>query len=285
VKPDYVMRLSHPKVGRSRTLGLDEPNLLKPSFPQTIDKYFNARVDDIFKNKYLSPRPQATTLQIPVQGIGEWCHPEQTADINDSVFRSLIVNDRIEVAGIPFRTPNQGPNIVYTSLWDNYPDCVTIPLNGYASTAYLLMAGSTNHMQSHIDNGLVVVTYTDNTSDTLQLYNPYNWCPIEQDYYIDGRAFRTVVMGRPLRVCLGIAADIFGRPIPADADSNTARRPLVSRDLGTALGFKGVEGRYIPGGAAQILSMPLNPQKQLRSLTLRTLSNDVVIGLMAVSLQ
>jgi hypothetical protein len=51
------------------------------------------------------------------------------------------------------------------------------------------------------------------------------------------------------------------------------------------LGIKGVYGREIPGGAAQILSMSLNAQKRLRSLTLRTLSNDVVIGLMAVTLE
>ncbi len=269
--PGRVLRTGHPVPGRRRNLGLGDTNPLKPSHPQTIDRYFNARVDDIFKNQYLSPRPQTTTLQIPVQGIGEWCHPELTADINDSIFRSLVVKDEITLADIPFRTPLQGQNIVYTSLWDNYPDSVVIPLEGNASTAYLLMAGSTNHMQSHIDNGLVVVSYTDNSSDTLQLYNPFNWCPIEQDYYIDGKAFWTVVTGRPLRVCLG----------KATADG----KPLVSRDLGKELNIKGVYGREIPGGAAQILSMPLNAQKRLRSLPLRTLSNDIVIGLMAVTLQ
>ena len=269
--PGRVLRTGHPVPGRRRNLGLGDTNPLKPSRPQTIDRYFNARVDDIFKQEYLSPRPQTTTLQIPVQGIGEWCHPQLTADINDSVFRSLIVKDEITLADIPFRTPKQGQNIVYTSLWDNYPDSIVIPLKGEASMAYLLMAGSTNHMQSHIDNGLVIVTYTDNSSDTLQLYNPFNWCPIEQDYYIDGKAFWTVVYGRPLRVCLG----------KATKDG----KPLVSRDLGQELNIKGVYGREIPGGAAQILSMPLNPQKPLRSLTLRTLSNDVVIGLMALTLQ
>ena len=269
--PGRVLKTGHPVPGHRRNLGLGDTNPLKPSHPQTIDRYFNANVSDIFKNQYLSPRPQTTTLQIPVQGIGEWCHPQLTADINDSVFRSLVVKDEIVLADIPFRTPLQGQNIVYTSLWDNYPDSVVIPLEGNASTAYLLMAGSTNHMQSHIDNGLVVVSYTDNSSDTLQLYNPFNWCPIEQDYYVDGKAFWTVVTGRPLRVCLG----------KATADG----KPLVSRDLGKELNIKGVYGREIPGGAAQILSMPLNAQKRLRSLTLRTLSNDVVIGLMAVTLQ
>jgi hypothetical protein len=60
---------------------------------------------------------------------------------------------------------------------------------------------------------------------------------------------------------------------------------LASRDLGRELGLHGADGRYIRGGAAQLLRMPLNPGKQLRSLTLRTLSNDVVIGLMGITLQ
>ena len=36
---------------------------------------------------------------------------------------------------------------------------------------------------------------------------------------------------------------------------------------------------------AQMLRMGLDPRKELRSLTLRTLSNDVVIGLMGVTLE
>jgi hypothetical protein len=108
------------------------------------------------------------------------------------------------------------------------------------------------------------VTYQDLTTDTLRLRNPDNWCPIEQDYYVDGLAF-SVAQPRPYRVCLGTGT--------------------VSRDLGRELNVKGVYGRELPGGAAQMLRMPLNPRKKLRSLTLRTLSNDVVIGLMAVTLQ
>lgn len=238
--------------------------------PQPLDRYYNSRVDDIFKNEYVSPRPAVTTLQIPTQGIGEWCHPQLTADINDSVFRSLIADGTITLAGIPFRTPSAGRNIVYTSLWDNYPDAVTLPLKGKAHAACLLMAGSTNHMQSRIDNGLVVATYQDGSSDTLRLRNPDNWCPIEQDYYVDGKAFQTPAL-RPYRVCLG----------KATPDG----KPIVSRDLGRVLGIQGVYGREIPGGAAQLLRMPLDARKKLRSLTVRTLSNDVVIGLMGVTLE
>ena len=232
--------------------------------PVKLAKYYNANVSDIFKNKYVSPRPQTTTLQIPLQGIGEWCHPKKTAEINDSVFRTKIVNGVFNMAGIPFSTPQKGQNIIYTSLWDNYPDAVTIPLKGKAQKAYLLMAGSTNHMQSRIDNGLVVVAYTDGTTDTLALRNPDNWCPIEQDYYIDGMAFNAP-QPRPYRVCFSTGD--------------------VSRNLGSIIQLGGDYGRDIPGGAGQMLEMPLNAQKRLKSLTIRTLSNDVVIGLMAVTLQ
>ena len=190
--------------------------------PQPLTPYFNSNVTDIFKNQYLSPRPHTTTLQLPVQGIGEWCHPQKMVQINDSVFRSKIVKGVFE------------------------------------------MAGTTNHMQSQMDNGLVVVTYTDGTTDSLALRNPDNWCPIDQDYYLDSHAFRAP-QPRPYRVCFGTGD--------------------VSRHLGSVVKLGGEYGREIPGGAGQMLSMPLHPDKQLQSLTLRTLSPDVVIGLMAVTLQ
>ena len=254
----------HQIIEIGKSLGLEEPDLSLPFYPQKISEFFNSEVDDIFKNEYLNPRPQTTTLQIPKQGIGEWCHPQLTAEINDSVFRTLVKSDVFKVVGVPFRTPATGQNIIYTSLWDNYPDSVSIPLKGKAESAYLLMAGSTNHMQSRIDNGLVIVTYADESKDTLALRNPDNWCPIEQDYYVDGKAYQTYEP-RPYRVCLSTGD--------------------VSRDLGKALNIQGVYGREIPGGAAQMLRMPLDPKKRLKSLTLRTLSNDVIIGLMAITLQ
>ena len=230
-----------------------------------LKKFYNSNIDDIFKNKYLSPRSPYTTLQIPTQGIGEWCHPQLTAEINDAGFRECLKGNMFNSSiRIPFKSTKKGNNIIYTSLFDNYPDSVTVPLKGNASHAYLLMAGSTNHMQSHIANGKVIVTYTDGTTDELILENPYNWCPIEQDYYIDGQAFKTGVT-RPYRVHL--------------------KTGKVSRNLEKDLNIKGVYGRDIECGAAQILDMKLNASKELQSITVLTLSNDVVIGLAGVTLQ
>ena len=249
----------------SHSLGLSAPTEGKVKRRMVnLRSHFNARVDDIYKQEYLSPRPQVTTLQIPTQGIGEWCHPKYTADINDSLLRTLIVNDTYNVAGVDFQLPKEGRNTIYTSRWDNYPTRYSVPLSGKASYAYLLMAGSTNPMQSHIENAQVVVTYTDATTDTLHLIPPYNWCPIEQDYFVDGMAFKTIDP-RPYRLCLGTGD--------------------VSRNLGSLYRIKEVYGRELPGGAAQMLKMPLNPRKKLQSLSLESLSNDVVVGLMAITLE
>jgi len=230
-----------------------------------IDKHLNANVSDIFNNQYLSPRSPYTTLQLPVQGIGEWCHPELNADINDSGLRNLTVNDKFTTSiGVPFRVKKVDNDIAYTSLWDNYPDSITIGLQGRATHAYLLMAGSTNQMQSRIANGEVRITYTDGTYETLPLVNPDNWCPIEQDYFVDGKAFY-VSEPRPYRLHF--------------------KTGIVSRDLGKKLNIQGVYGRYIEDGAGVMLDIPLNKNKKLKQLTLTTLTNDVVIGLMGITLQ
>lgn len=229
---------------------------------------FNASVTDIFRNRYLSPRPACTTLQIPVQGIGEWCHPTLTADIDDSGLRAQIGDGEVlrTSVGVPFRTPREGANVCFVSLWNNYPDAAEVPLAGRAAHAYLLLAGSTNHMQYGIANGQVRVRYKDGEMQRLDLVPPLTWVPVEQDVYYDGGAFRLEEGAEaPLRIHFGSG--------------------LVSRRLGDELGIEGVYGRQIDGGAGLLLDMRLDPTRELEALELETLSNDVVIGLMAVTLQ
>lgn len=230
-----------------------------------LSAYYNAEVTNIFKNQYLSPRPAVPTLQLPTQGIGNWAYPLTTANINDSGLRIKAgVRNEITIKWIPFSIPSTTQkNIVFTSMWDNYPDSVVMPLNGAASYAYFLMAGSTNPMQSRMVNGTVVVNYTDGTSSVLELKNPENWWPIEQDYFIDGFAF-TAGETKPIRVLLKT-----GEVMPANYKYT---------------GIKGFSNFGIDGGAATVLDLKLNPHKQLKSLTLKTIANDVVIGLMSVTL-
>ena len=43
-------------------------------------------------------------------------------------------------------------------------------------------------------------------------------------------------------------------------------------------------GKKIDGGAATVLDMLIDSSKTLKSITLKTIANDVVIGLMGISL-
>jgi hypothetical protein len=229
-----------------------------------MESHFNDKVTQIFKNKYLSPRPQVTTLQLPWQGTGDWPHPLEMHDIDDSGLRKLATgkNEFTLPQGIRFSTPGpQGTNnILYTSQWDNYPKERSIQLSGNASHAWFLVAGSTNPMQSQLDNGALLVAYTDGATDTLLLRNPETWWPIEKDYYTDGFAF-ALKQPRPVRIHLKTGAIVAGEESKANYN-----------------------GKEIEGGAATVLDMPLDPSKTLKHITVKTLANDVVIGLMAVTL-
>ncbi|GAB2866566.1 DUF4450 domain-containing protein [Hymenobacter ruber] len=240
-----------------------------PAKWETVDlsAAFNDRVTQIFQNKYLSPRPAVATLQLPTQGIGNWCYPLTQANIDDSGLRQLAgsKNEIHLPEGVPLRIPGAAgaKNILFVSQWDNYPHQVTLPLQGRARRAVLLLAGSTNAMQSQFSNGEVTIAYADNTTATLPLRNPDTWWPIEQDYLDDGFAFQTGAP-RPYRVHL--------------------KTGLITRNFSQYTSIKGFSTRAIDGGAATVLELPLDPGKKLKSLTLKALANDVVIGLMSVTL-
>jgi hypothetical protein len=241
------------------------PGVKYETIPLTT--YFNDQVTHIFTNRYLTPRSPYPTLAIPAQGIGNWCYPMVTANIDDSGLRNLAgTANRITLPqGIPFVTPGAAgeKNIVFTSLWDNYPAEVSIPLAGKAFGAYLLMAGSTNPMQSQFTNGEIIVEYTDGTQTSLELRNPETWWPIEQDYMTDDYAF-SLTKAKPIRVHL--------------------KTGLITRAFNNYSTIKGFSTSAIDGGAATVLDIPLDPSKRLKNLKLKTSATEVVIGLMSVTL-
>ncbi|HTB62544.1 MAG TPA: hypothetical protein VK737_03055, partial [Opitutales bacterium] len=235
--------------------------------PVNLADAFNDSVTQIFKNQYLTPRSPFPSLSIPLQGYGTWTNFTVTFNVNDNGLRTVAAqnNDTFTLPqqGVPFHTPGDptAKNILFTSQWDNYPHAAVVPLSGRAQHIYLLMAGSTNPMQSRMDNGEVIVNYADGSVIRLALENPSTWWPIDQDYFIDDFAF-----ARP-------------EPIPPRVDlGNGTERTLDVQE------FKGRGGKFRSGGDANVLDLPLDPKKELKSLTVRTLANDVVIGLMAATL-
>lgn len=236
--------------------------------PVPLAEVRNDRVTAIFQpGKYRAPRSPFVSLALPAQGIGAWAgHVHATAEIDDTGLRRVAgAHGGVFTLpdGVPFATPGPGtaPNIVFVSQWDNYPRAVTVPLSGRARTLHLLLAGSTNPMQSRLDNGEVVVGYADGTTERLALRNPDTWWPIEQDYFVDDYQFR------------------MEAPLPVRVNLRTGEARVLE-----AAEFKG-RGGVVPGGAATVLGLPLDPAKEVRTLTVRALANEVVIGLLAATLE
>lgn len=233
---------------------------------ENLSGYYNARLTDIFQQKYLSPRPAGPTLQLPWQGIGNWCYPLTTADIDDTGIMERSKQNNLSYLGIPFQIKHDAKNVVFVSQWDNYPTSVTIPLAGRASKMYLLVSGSTNPMQSQFVNAKIKVNYTDETADTLDLINPINWWPIEQDYLDDNHAFELPDDYIPYRISLKSGELYKGGTWQHYTD------------------IKGYSNRAIDGGAATLLDLPLNVKKTLQSMELIAVANDAVIGLISFTL-
>ncbi len=233
---------------------------------QSVDlhAWFNDSVTQIFKNKYLSPRSPYCSLAMPEQGLGGWADYRAQFNVDDSGFRAAAREGERYVLpdGIPFSTASRAGdrNIVFTSQWDGYRREISIPIFGNARHAYFLMAGSSGAMQSRFDNGEVVVTYGDGSTQQLALNNPVNWWPIDQDYFIDDIAFRRT------------------EAIPPRVDLKTGKVRVLDVDA-----FKGL-GREVSGGAATVLDLPLDASKELKAVTVRALANEVVVGVMGITL-
>ena len=229
--------------------------------PLALDALFNDQVDAIFSHEYLTPRSPHVSLSLPKQGVGSWSDFKASPELDDRGVRTAAAasgQGRLTVpAGGSFATPTEpeAANVAFVSWWDNFPRELSTPLHGRARHLLVLVAGSTSPMHSRIDNGEIEVTYADGTRAVLPLHNPTTWWPIERDYVIDDFAFRH---GSPVPWRLELATGRFYQP-----DGH---------------------GGHPQGGAATVLTLPLDPTKTLQSLTVRALSTEVVIGLMAASL-
>jgi hypothetical protein len=136
-------------------------------------------------------------------------------------------------------------NIAFASLWDNWPDRVAVPVGKAAEAVWLLVAGSTNPMQTRIANAVVRFEYKDGLREELELTPPLNFWSL---CHLGGRDYSYERDG----FCLP------PQPPPMVQLGNNCRAMVLSRKL-----RKGV---------------------RLESITLEAMSEEVVIGLMAVSL-
>jgi hypothetical protein len=217
-------------------------------------------VTEIFTRVYAEPRSQYCSLAFPDNLLGGWANPDGRASLDDAGLRAAGGLLKTPI-GVDFATPGgSAPNCLFLSYWKQDEPAAHLALSGRAHGIYLLMAGSTLPQCSRIQHGTVAVTYRDGGSAELNLRNPETWWPIEQDYLLDDYLF------------------VNNAPLPPRVDLRTGKTRVLD-----ALSFHG-KGRTVPGGAATILHLPLDPAKDLASLQVKVDLYGIVVGLMAATI-
>jgi hypothetical protein len=227
---------------------VDLSSLLKHNVPET------------FTRVYAEPRSQYCSLAFPDNLLGGWANPDGRASIDDAGLRAA--GGLLKTAlGVDFATPGRDlPNCLFLSYWNQDERAAKVVVSGRAHGIYLLMAGSTLPQCSRMQHGTVMVSYKDGTTAKLALRNPETWWPIEQDYLLDDYLF------------------VNTAPLPPRVDLRSG----LTRTLDAA-SFHG-KGRTVPGGAATMLYLPLDPAKELASFEVAVDLYGIVLGLLAATL-
>jgi hypothetical protein len=230
--------------------------------PVELAPVLNADIREIHKQQYLSPRPSTISVRLGTDGFSPWTFPywrSGAPDIKlDAVAALLDPADATTLRTpqcVPFRWPGETRNIAFTSLWDNFPATVTIPVNRRAEAAYFLVAGSTNVMQNRIANAVLRLRYADGVEQRLELIPPFNFWNLSAIRHQSGAP------GQNIRPDYTDPIDAFAVPKP------WPERVQLGENC-----------------RALLLNRRLRPGVVLESVTLETLSPEVVIGLMGLTL-
>lgn len=239
-----------------------EPSSLKNLSWQPVDitPWMNADVRTIFEQKYLSPRPNTVSVRIGSDGYSLWTFPFWRSKVPtialDSVERYRNGPHLVTPQGVKFCWDNQNKNISFVSLWDNYPDEVNVALHRiHGDVISLLICGSTNVMQCRIANAVIYLNYADGQCDAINLVPPVNYwnlCPIVPNASANGQASRTYYTSKIDRFCM---PQVMPQTVSLGRNCTAM---LISRHLRKDVGVE--------------------------SVTLKCLSQEVVVGLMGISI-
>lgn len=145
----------------------DAPNVLFTSIDDWRNDLHALGVDHV-----QTPKMDRFAEESGLNGRIHW-ETRQRGMISHNTSELKAANGRfVTDTGIPFAVPAEGKDTVFTSLYNNFPDRVEIPVNLSGRKLYFLVAASVSLMQSRMDNGLITVVLDDGTERTLVLRDP-----------------------------------------------------------------------------------------------------------------
>ena len=219
--------------------------------PINLKSVLNGDIRAIYQQQYLSPRPNTCSLRLATDGYATWqmvlAKNYKAPEIDLANVPSLTDSAGRVVAGkgIPFLWPAEKNNIAFTSRWDNWPRQVSVPVNKTGAAVWFLLCGTTNPMQVLIANAELRMTYADGVIEKLEIVPPFNFWTLCPFGGVD----------------YDYARDGFALP----------KTPPATVQLGK--NCRGI-----------VLGWNLRPGVPLKTVTLETLSQEVVIGLMGLTI-
>jgi hypothetical protein len=217
--------------------------------PVEIQPVLNGDIRTIYQQQYLSPRPNTVSLRLATDGYSTW---QMVLDKKNKVpvielgnVASMLKGGALQTpAGVPFSWPAGKTNIAFTSRWDNWPRQVQVPVNKTGDAVWFLLCGTTNPMEVRIANAELRMHYADGVDEKLELVPPMNFWSL-------------CPMG--------------------GADYN------YERDFYALPRIKPQMVQLGKNCRAMVLKWTLRPNVPLERVTLETLSQQVVVGLMGVT--
>ncbi len=229
--------------------------------PLDLSAALTADITQIYEQKYVSPRPQTVSSRVGHDGYSPWCfphwgvsRPQIGIDKVSGMLESADSKRLLTPQGVPFLWGGSSKNVAFVSLWDNWPDEVSVPVNQSGDAAWFLVCGSTTVMQGRIANAVLRLKYADGIEETLELVPPYNYWNLSPIKGIQARA--------------QFGSSYYTEP----GEEFTVPKPWpMTVELGSNC-------------RAMVLNRKLRPGVMLKEITLEALSQESVIGLMGVSI-
>lgn len=225
-----------------------------------IPALHNSDITAIYRQQYLSPRPNTVSVRLGTDGYSPWTFwhwksipPEiKTDQVKDMLTdKGLLVTPQ----GVPFKWNTGERNIAFTSMWENYPVKINFPVNKVGKAIYFLVSGSTNVMQCQIANAVIRLNYSDGQCDSLELVPPKNYwnlSPISSNATAPGQGSRNDYTCETDKFCMP-----DGLPQTVQLGENCR---------------------------AMLLNLKMQEGVELESIALETLSQEVVVGLIGATI-
>lgn len=199
---------------------------------------------------------------------------------NDRRLRASVSKQGVFVTqvGIPFAQRAKGNNMVALSRWREFSDHIEIPVNDSTRKIYLLISGVTFPMQSQIANARVVVHYADGGESTMDLVNPENfdngWGGFGGNYHYAANGME-VIADKP--------------PQATNIEPPTAQPVTILGQHGMPDPNEGQKAPQLLGATeeaphADIVDLDCDPTRRIRSVEVKVLSNEIILGLLGVTL-